>query len=121
MEESLYVYMPGIALSLAFFSSSEKVVRISSILADCCLLKVHRPLDVSSSRAGVITAIGSWGSTDLRMVHLGQDQVEEIGGSFCCVIWTGLSELAKLIEQLVTAEGGNLPPAAFPSLIVTTA
>lgn len=40
---------------------------------------------------------------------------------FCCVIWTSLSELAKLIEQLVTAEGGNLPPAAFPSLTVTTA
>lgn len=47
------------------------------------------------------------------MVDLGQDQVEEIGGSFCCVICTGFSELAKLIEQLVT-------PAAFPSLIVAT-
>lgn len=54
------------------------------------------------------------------MVDLGQDQVEEIGDSFCCVICTGFSELAKLIEQLVTAAGGNLPPAAFPSLIVAT-
>lgn len=55
------------------------------------------------------------------MGHLGQDQVEETWGSFCCVAWTDLSELAKLIEQLVTAEGGNLLPAAFPSLSVTAA
>lgn len=54
------------------------------------------------------------------MVYLGQHQVEETWGSFCCVTWTYLSELAKLIEQLVTAEGGDLPPAAFPSLTVTT-
>lgn len=55
------------------------------------------------------------------MVHLAQDQVEETWGSFCCVILTDLSGLAKLIEQLVTAEGGNLPSAAFPSLTVATA
>lgn len=41
----LYVYMPGVTLSLAFFSSSEIVVRISGALANYCLMKVHGPLD----------------------------------------------------------------------------
>lgn len=45
MEGGLYIYMPGIALSLAFFSSSEMVVRISGTLENYCSMKVHGHLD----------------------------------------------------------------------------
>lgn len=39
------MYISGITLTLAFFSSSETVVRMSVNLANHCLMKIHRPLD----------------------------------------------------------------------------
>lgn len=44
MEGGLYVSIPGVTFTFAFFSSSEIVVRLSGSLAKYCLLKVHGPL-----------------------------------------------------------------------------
>ena len=43
VEGGLYVYMSGITLTLAFFSSSAAVVTMSVTLANYCLMKIHRP------------------------------------------------------------------------------
>ena len=125
VEGGLYVYMSGITLTLAFFSSSAAVVTMSVTLANYCLMKIHRPLDsirqLSWCHQSYKLLRMHWSVEVIPVFRLGQDQVEEICGCFCSVTWTDLSELAKLIEQLVTAEGGVLPPAFFPLLAVTTA